>query len=170
MCYRDFRYIQTVICIMITACIASACSPMLFSYKGDKVTQKNRMILLKQGEQKGEWKTDEVSVTYHYQLAPEALKISGTTELVGGIKIGFRWIKQLDVYLLFLDKQGTVIESPLVFSAGSRAIDAIPMNFETTIPVPEGIHTISFAYAGELTGTGGPDSASLSISDSPSRP
>ena len=75
---------------MITACIISACSPRLFTYKGDKVTQKNLMVLLKDGDQQGVWKTNELAITYQYQMTPETLKISGTTELLGGFAIGFR--------------------------------------------------------------------------------
>ncbi len=97
------------------------------------------MVLLKEGDQKGVWKTNELAITYQYQMAPETLKISGTTELLGGLVIGFRWIERLAVYLLFLDKQGIVIENALIYSAGNhRSIDTIPMDFETTMPVPEG--------------------------------
>jgi hypothetical protein len=168
--YRKFRYIKAVICIMITVSLISACSPGLFTYKGAKETRMNRTILLKPGEQQGVWKTDELSVTYHYQMAPEALTISGTTDLVGGFNLGFRWIKQLAVYLLFLDKQGIVIESPLIFSAMDHSVDTIPMNFERTIPVPEGTHAISFAYDGELTDRGSEESTSVNIWNSPTRP
>jgi hypothetical protein len=152
---------------MITAGIFSACSPKLFTYNGNKVTQKNFMVLLKDGDQKGVWKTNELAITYQYQMSPETLKITGTTELLGGFAIGFDQIKRLAVYLLFLDNQGIVIENALVYStANYRTFDSIPMDFEKTIPIPEGVRTISFAYDGELTGLGG----GYSIGFSPSRP
>jgi hypothetical protein len=163
MCYRDFRYIKAIICIMITACMVSACSPELFTYKGDKITQKNLKALLKEGDQNGVWKTNELSITYQYQMTPETLKISGTTELLGGLATGFDQIKQLAVYLLFLDNQGVVIESALVYStANNRTVDEIPMVFEKSIPIPDGARTISFVYNGELTGLGGSYSIGLS--------
>jgi hypothetical protein len=157
---------------MIAAGIISACSPTLFTHNGSKVTQKNRMIPLKQGEQQGVWKTDELSVTYQYQMNPEVLKIAGTIELIGGFKIGFTQIKQLAVNLLFLDKQGIVNESPLIYTISLRAIDMFPMKFESMIPVPEGTQAISFAYDGELAGGGGNNgaSATVNIGYSPSRP
>jgi hypothetical protein len=171
MCYRTFRYIKASICIMIASGIISACCPGLFTYNGNKVTQQNRMIPLKPGEQQDVWKTNELSVTYQYQMTPEALKITGTTDLVGGFKLGFSQIHRLSVYLLFLDKQGIVIESPLIYSAGmERSIDTIPMNFERTIPVPEGTQAISFAYDGALTDGGSEDSTSCNIGYSPSKP
>lgn len=169
--YRYCRYIKTTICIIITAGIVSACSPGLFTYKGAKVSQKNRMILLKQGEQQGVWKTNELAITYQYHLTPEVMKLTGNTELVGGFAIGFRRIKRLTVNLLFLDKQGLVIESPLIYSAGiDRAIDTLPMDFERTIPVPEGSQAISFAYEGELAESGTEGSTFYNIWNAPSKP
>lgn len=168
--YRYFRYIKATICIMITACIVSACSPGVFTYKGEKVTQKNLMALLKEGDQKGVWKTNELAITYQYQMAPDTLKISGTTELLGGLVTGFNWIERLAVYLLFLDKQGIVIENALIYSAGiHRSIDSMPMVFETSTPVPDGALTISFAYEGELRESGTKDRSAYNIWFSPSR-
>lgn len=167
MYYRDFRYLKAIICVVITAGIVSACSPSLFTYKGGKITQKNFMVLLKDGDQKGVWKTDELAIKYQYQMTPEALHIAGTTELLGGLSTGFDQIQRLAVYLLFLDNQGIVIENTLVYlTANYRMMNPIPMNFEKTIPIPEGARTISFAYDGELTGLGG----GYSIGFSPSRP
>ena len=155
---------------MIAAFTLAGCSGRLLTYKGDKVTQKNLMALLKDGNQQGVWKTNELAIIYQYQMTPETLKISGTTELLGGFGIGFSWIKQLAVYLLFLDNQGIVIENALILSEGNyREIDTIPMVFEKTIPIPESARTISFAYDGELAGAGTLDRTSYGIWFSPSR-
>jgi len=163
---RDKRFIKATFFLMIAAFTLAGCSGRLFTYKGDKITQKNLMVLLKDGDQKGVWKTNELAITYQYQMTPETLKIAGTTELVGGLAVGFNWIQRLAVDLLFLDNQGIVIENALVYSPGShRSIDNIPMDFEKTIPIPEGARAISFAYEGELTGSGG----GYSIWFSPSR-
>jgi hypothetical protein len=148
--FRDNRFIKIFV-LMIAAFSLAGCSGRLLTYKGDKVTQKNLMVLLKDGNQQGQWKTSELAITYQYQKSPETLKIDGTTELVGGFAIGFRWITRLAVYLLFLDNQGIVIENVLIYSLGGRlATDTIPMVFESTMPIPEGARTISFAYEGEL--------------------
>jgi hypothetical protein len=165
---RDNRFIKTTFFLMIAAFTLAGCNGKLFTYKGNKITQKNLMVLLKDGDQKGVWKTDELAITYQYQMTmtPEILKIAGTTKLLGGLA-GFEQIERLAVYLLFLDNQGIVIENALVYStANYRSIDTIPMDFEKTIPIPEGARTLSFAYDGQLTGLGG----GFSIWFSPSRP
>jgi hypothetical protein len=168
---RDNRFIKTTFVLMIAAFFLAGCGGRLFTYKGGKVTQKNFMVLLKEGDQKGVWKTNELEITYQYQMTPETMKIAGTTELLGGFAIGFSSIKHLSVYLLFLDDQGIVIENALIYSAGNhRPIDTIPMVFEKTIPIPDGSRTISFAYDGELTEGGTEGHTAYSISFSPSRP
>jgi hypothetical protein len=167
---RDNRFIKATFFLMIAAFTLAGCSGRLFTYKGDKITQKNLMVPLKDGDQKGVWKTNELAITYQYQMTPEILKIAGTTELLGGFAIGFSWIKHLAVNLLFLDNQGIVIENALIYSAGNhRSIDTIPMDFEKTIPIPEGARTISFAYEGELRGSGTEDQTAYNIWFSPSR-
>ena len=155
---------------MVAAFTITGCSGRLFTYKGDKVTQMDLMVMLKDGNQQGDWKTHELAIKYQYQMTPETLKIVGTTELVGGFALGFSWITSLSVNLLFLDNQGIVIENDLIYSLGSRqSTDTIPMVFETTIPIPEGARRISFAYDGELMGAGSMSQTSYSIRFSPFR-
>jgi len=167
---RDNQFIKTTFILMIAAVTIAGCSGGLFTYKGAQVTQESLMAQLKDGNQQGVWKTNELAITYQYQMTPEILKIAGTTELLGGFAIGFSWIKHLAVNLLFLDNQGIVIENALIYSAGNhRSIDTIPMDFEKTIPIPEGARTISFAYEGELRGSGTEDQTAYNIWFSPSR-
>ena len=167
---RNNRFMKTTFFLVIAVFTVAACSGRLFSFRGAKVTQKNLMFQLQDGNQQGVWQTNELAIKYQYQLTPETLKIVGTTELLGGFATGFSWIKYFSVYLLFLDDQGIVAENVLIYSAGSyRTNDMIPMEFEKTIPVPEGTRTISFAYDGELTEAGTDDHASYSIWFSPSR-
>ena len=162
-------HFSIVIWIVITITALPSCSPALFSYKGTEETQKDHIIVLDHGDQQGAWKTNELSITFKYQLTDSALKIEGNTDLTGGFAIDFRWVKRLAVYLLILDKQGTVIDSPLIYAIGSyRSVDMIPMMFEKSIPLPAGACAFSFAYDGELTGTGTDDAVPYSIWHSPS--
>ena len=169
---RDSQFIKVTFILIIAVFTIAGCSGRLLTYKGDKVTQKDLMVLLKDGNQQGVWKTNELAIKYQYQMSPESFIIAGTTELVGGLAMGFRWITRLSVYLLFLDNHGTVIENTLVYSSGnhhSTDTDTIPMVFETTIPIPEGARAISFAYEGELMGAGTLDRTTYNIWSSPSR-
>ena len=127
------------------------------------------MVQLKDGNQQGLWKTNELAIKYQYQMTPETLKIAGTIELVGGFATGFSYITHLAVYLLFLDNQGIVIENALIYAGENNLSIPIPMLFEKTIPIPEGAQTISFAYDGELADSGHNGGAAYNIWLSPSR-
>lgn len=168
--HPQLRHFSIAFWFVITITTLSSCSSALFTYKGTEETQKDHIIVLDRGDQQGAWKTNELSITYKYHLTDSALKIEGNTDLTGGFATDFRWVKRLAVYLLFLNKQGIVIDSPLIYSIGScRAIDMIPMMFEKTLPLPEDACAFSFAYDGELAGTGTDDAIPYSIWHSPSR-
>ncbi len=138
---------------MIASLCLSGCGGSLFSYKGDRVDRMDLMVPLLDGNQEGEWKTSELSVKYRYQKTPDGLKIGGTTALAGGLGTGFTYISHLAVYLLLLDDQGVVIENTLVYAGENNLSFPTPMEFEKTIPMPDGVRKISFAYDGDLDGT-----------------
>lgn len=155
--------------LMIAAFTIAGCGGRLFSFKGTTISQQNLIVQLEDGNQQGEWKTNELAIKYQYRMTPETLNIAGTTELLGGFATGFSQIERLALYLLFLDNHGIVIENALIYSAGNRQPSKIyPMAFERTIPIPEGARTISFTYDGVLVDPGD-DATAYSIGFSPSR-
>ena len=161
------RFLQMSFLIMVAVVTFNGCNGRLFSYKGATITQQDHMVQLQQGDQQGVWKTNELALNYHYQLTPEALKISGTVNLVGGFATGFSSVDRLVVQLLFLDNQGTVIDNVIVYSADyHHSTKYIPMNFDRTIHIPANTHAISFTYDGTLSG-GGYDSTGVSIGKFP---
>jgi len=137
------QFMRISFIVMIAACYLAGCGPGLFSYKGDKVTRKDLMVLLQEGNQHGEWKTNELAIKYQYQLRSQTLKFSGTIEQIGG----YSYFSRLAVNLLILDNQGIVIENKLIYVSGNyRHLVTIPKDFDTTISIPEGARTISFVY------------------------
>ena len=151
---RGNQFIKASCILLIAAFTIAGCGGRLFTYKGDKVTQQNLMVVLKDGNQQGKWKTNELAIKYQYQMTPETLKIAGTIELVGGFGLdtGVNIAHRLAVYLLFLDNQGIVIENVLIHSGDYDGSIVSTMEFEKTIPMPVGAQTISFAYDGVVPG------------------
>jgi len=141
---RGKQFVTASFICMISAFILFGCGGKLFSFKGDKVTQKDLLVQLKDGNQQGVWKNTELEITYQYQIHAKTMQFSGTTELAG-VNKRFR---HLTVYLLFLDDQGIVIEDALIYSAGNNRplLTAPPMDFEKTMPLPDGARSISFTY------------------------
>ena len=150
--FKDNRFVKTTFILMIAAFTVAGCGGRLFTYKGYKVTQNDFMVQLKDGNQQGVWKTNELAIKYQYQMTLDTLKIAGTNELVGGFAIGPNIVHRLAVYLLFLDNQGIVIENVLIHAGDYDGSIPLPMEFERTIPIPEGALTISFAYDGVVPG------------------
>jgi hypothetical protein len=166
---KGHRFIKALFIFMFAVFTLAGCGGNALTYKGDKVTQQNLMVQLQEGNQQGVWKTNELAIKYQYQMTPEALKIDGTIELVGGFAIGFNFLNDLSVNLLFLDNQGNVIKNSLVYLGSNNLTIPIPIRFERTVPIPEGAQTFSFAYDGELIdATNRGDTTSYKIWYSPS--
>jgi len=159
------RFLQKSFLIVIAAIVFTGCNGSFLSYKGATITHQNHMIKLQEGDQQGIWKTNELSLKYHYQITPETLKISGDVNLAGGFLHGFSTIDRLVVQLLFLNNQGTVIDNVILYSAENhRPIDLTPMSFDKTIPISQETQAISFTYDGVLfDGGGSDDSTSVNI-------
>jgi hypothetical protein len=154
--------------IIIAIIGVTGCGGKFTVEKGDKVSRKNFLIPIKDGKQQGEWKTNELSIAYEYEIASKTMGIAGTVQLLGGFSIGFQWITGLQAHLLLLDEQGFVMEIIPVYSSGlRRTSDSRAMVFESKIPIPESVRTFSFAYEGELKGAGALDSSTFSIQFSP---
>jgi hypothetical protein len=149
---RGVRFIKMAFLLMIAVIAVAGCAERASTFKGDKVTQQNYMIPLKEGNQQGEWKTNEVAIKFQYQLTPGILRIDGTVGLVGGFDIGFSYINNFVVNLLFMDNQGNVVGSTLIYAGDNNLSIPIPMRFGGTIPMPGGAQQISFSYRGELSG------------------
>jgi hypothetical protein len=163
------QFIKAALILMITGFffIAAGSGESALASMGDSATHEKYMVHLKDGNQQGIWKTNELAVKYKYQLTHDNLKIDGTVELVGGFAIGFNYIKRLAVNLVLLDNQGNIIKSILIFSGQRNLTIPIPMRFENTIPVPGGAQTISFSYDGELLDSNHRGSTSYDIWFSP---
>jgi hypothetical protein len=158
------QFIKASLILMITGFFIAGSA---LASMGDLAANEKYMVQLKNGNQQGIWKTNELAIKYKYELTPENLKIDGTVELVGGFAIGFNYIRRLSINLLLLDNQGNIIKSVLIYSGESNLTIPIPMSFENTVPIPGGVRIISFAYDGELLDANHRDSTSYDIWFSP---
>lgn len=144
--------------VVIAVVFLAGCYAKMLTYNGAAVTKPADIVRLQSGggEQKGQWKTDELSINYRMETTPETLKISGNVKLVGGFAIGFREIDRLAVQLLFLNSQGIVVDTVFLYSPDNHhETDLIPMNFEEIYKIPAGAAAVSFAYDGRLSDNGG---------------
>jgi len=131
----------------------SGCNGGVYSNNGPTVVPPKNTVPLQAGDRQGIWKTNELAVNYHYQLASEALKISGTISLVGGFANCCNTVQRLVIRIVFLDSQESTVGSNILYTAANHhSVDWIPMKFDSTFTVPPGATSISFDYDGELIG------------------
>ena len=149
-----YRHI-VVLCSFIAL---AGCSGNLLSYRGKTVTQPYNVLDLKDGDQQGVWKTNDLSISYRYRFVNGTLKISGEVALPGGLVTGFNAVDRLVVELLLLNNDHTVIDNVNIYVADRfHSTRYIPMEFDAAVPVPPGVESVSFTYDGRLSDSAGVD-------------
>lgn len=136
---------------LLTTMVLAGCQSIESYYRGYKPDNKNIISLSKPGPPKGEWKTFHVTVDYQYSYSGSVLNISGSAALNLYYKLNDSRIRNLTVYLFFLDNESKVIETAVLV----KALDSNPnlvLDFSKELTAPPGTQSIAFGYSGESTG------------------
>ena len=112
---------------------------------GSTVPLEKQIALQPDNSIQGFYKSAFLDVQYTYSVNNAELTISGNTRFKG-MDAG-----SLDVRLLLLDSQGTIIQQKLVYSSGYRTTTGRRKNpsFETKLALPDGVTSISFTYSSQ---------------------
>ena len=97
--------------------------------------------------QKGKWQTYDLLLDYQYQTEGNSLKISGATTLSDFYQINMNFLRKLDLFLFFLDKDAKVVETAQLLKVRSSSLDS-PLSFNQTIEIPQAAKAIGFGYQG----------------------
>jgi hypothetical protein len=111
---------------------------------GRLVSADERILFDAKGSAQGSFSRNALTVVYSYRLAAGTLTVGGD--------IDYTWpVDSLDVYLLFLDAAGTVLQKKIVYSSGYRVARrwTTERNFQETMAVPPGTAGISFDYSAQ---------------------
>ena len=140
---RNQQFVKWLVVVLFSAGYLAGCGGNVFSYKGKKITQDALMVRLQDGDQQGVWRKNEMEIAYRYHNTSQTLKLSGTPALITGNK----YYNHLVIYGLFLDEHGTVLEDFLLYTGeNSRRVVPPPMDFDKTLPIPQGAMAVSFVY------------------------
>ncbi len=101
----------------------------------------NRLLVSEQKSNQGTYKDGELTLLYNYSLTGDTLNLTGTVYYRGGVD----W---LNVFILFLDPTGTVLQRKIIYSSGYRVYPPweAERKFQEKLIVPHGATGISFSY------------------------
>lgn len=116
-------------------------------YQGLLVNQTESLPLPDKELQNGIWKTYDLLLDYQYQTEGNSLRISGSTVLSDFYQINMTFLRRLDLFLFFLDKDSRVLETAQLLKVMSSSLDS-PLTFKKTVQIPQATKAIAFGYNG----------------------
>lgn len=115
-----------------------------------------RWISLKEGENnQGDFKYGSLALKYSYSLTGSSLISGGSNMILAGKASYQGGYDSLDILILFLDADGTVLQQKFIYSSGyrDRSEKVSNLDIQKTFAVPAGSAAITFSYSAmERTG------------------
>ena len=137
-------------------CLAAVigCAGLTPSYEGTSARPDNRLALAAIEGTSQVWQTRDVALHFTASLEKGALEIDGRVERLGPIK-HFAWIDDFRVSIHFLDAEGIILDSRLLWAAGVGG-DAflVRWTFSRRYTLPPQASAIGFSYRGSFSENG----------------
>ncbi len=124
------------------------CQSAAIVYQG-KMVDSRFTIPLKGNSIEDRWQTDEVVINYGYAENNLVFTIKGQINLTDQYSEIYHDLDRLDVDLLFLDSDGTVIKAENLVNIFS-ATPQDSLLFNRSYPLPQNTTSFSFAYYGTI--------------------
>ncbi len=126
-----------------------------------KPIAKKYRLPVKEETQEGTWIAKDIQIGYRYRIiAPGTLELSGDLVLDNYLVTGFTVIDHLSLSVRFLDAEGRVHGQKAIYLVGGRQPIDQRMQFDRSLPLPEGTQAFSFSYSGEVSASGDEDGRS----------
>jgi hypothetical protein len=112
---------------------------------GQNVSVEDRILFDEIEKSQGRFTQDGLTVDYSYRLAGRNMTLDGSAYYI-------RSVDSLNIYLLFLDEGGNVLQRDIVYSSGYRVARSWGMTertFQDRLVVPQEAVGISFNYYAE---------------------
>jgi len=130
------------------------CQSVLDPYTGKVVNEDSRIPLAEGGPYEGVWKTSDMSFQYSYVKDSDSLKISGNLALLVASCHRFAILDSLFVRINFIDAEGKLIQSKVLWSTVSSNYSYEWKIGERGVELPPDTAAIGFSYIGRLKEAG----------------
>jgi hypothetical protein len=149
-----FQWLQ----VMLMCAAVIGCAGLKTSYVGTPARPDNRHPLATTDGGPAVWQAKDMALYYQTTVSNEALEIKGTVERLNTIK-HFSVVNYFRVSIHFLDNEGIILGSHLLWAAGNRVEEKlVRWTFEKEFSLPDGATAIGFSYRGGFADDGDSDS------------
>ncbi len=144
--------------LVLLACGLWACASSGVNRSVGVLTKpESRVDIQPGGPHAARWQTLDIALDFEYQWEQTQFDVRGTVELQKRIQ-AFTTLDHLRIRAHFLDAEGVILSTHLLWSAGNRAsvhYGFVNFNFSRQYPPPAGTDMIAFSYSGEASDAGG---------------
>lgn len=126
--------------LILVSLSLSGCAAMI-----PNVPVENRILFGEEGKSQGRFSEEGLTVDYSYRLVGRNMTLDGSLYYT-------RSVNSLNVYLLFLDKGGDVLQRNIIYYSGyrvERSLGKSEQTFHDQLVVPQEAVGISFTYYAE---------------------
>ena len=127
----------------------SGCVPLSEQFIGNRVSSGPVAVLQAGGANADTWQTFDIQIDYQSKRDGNVLEVSGTAQLPQHYEIMYSSLRDLRVFLFFLDDNQRVLKSSLIARSLSIEIDQ-KLQFKQSFQMPPGTTRISFGYDGQV--------------------
>lgn len=143
--------VVAALCIMLLACAGIGAAPHI----GKTARPDNRIPVANLPGGENTWAAKDLKIHYRAATAGEQFEISGFVEFNSNLA-KYPMVNSFRVYLHFLDAEGMVLDSKLLWTAGGhRETRFVRWTFERQWPSPPGAVAVGFSYRGGASEAGG---------------
>jgi hypothetical protein len=145
---------RTAVAVLVSLAIA-ACATMSAPHIGKTARPENRVPLAALPQTETTWAAKDLKLHYLAVRSGDNLQISGFVAFDSNLA-KFPVIKAFRVYLHYLDADGRVLDSKLVWATGVNSeYRFVRWTFERQWPVPPAATALGFSYRGSVSESGG---------------
>ena len=130
---------------VVNGCVASS-----NQFVGNTVSSAPVVALQPGGPHAGSWETFDIKIDYEYKQDGNVFEIKGDALLSQHYEIMFSQLRDLRVFLFFLDDNSRVLEASMIARSLTPQIDE-KLQFSKFFKVPQGSVRISFGYDGKVS-------------------
>jgi hypothetical protein len=125
----------------------AACSSLV-SYQGQTANPQSR-IALQEGQHKGVWSTDDLSIEYSYLQNSNNLRLSGQVELSNALKDVSDVVANFLLQVVFLNAESRALGTKELVNTGF-AEPITQWQFDRTYVMPANTAAMAFSYTGQM--------------------
>ncbi len=130
---------------IVTGCVAPS-NPFV----GNTVSSAPVVALQSGGPHADSWQTFDIAIDYEYKQDGDVFEIQGAAVLSQRYEIMYSQLRDLRVYLFFLDDNSRVLEASMIARSLTMQIDQ-KLQFNHLFKAPPGTTRISFGYDGRVS-------------------